>query len=212
MQGNQESFVMISYPFLYFLVMIANHTPLFFSWYYLPLMPGLLLLFFGAFLRLFPHNLFQRKWYQGEIFLGSLSVALIAVPALLMHFLPGWADSRQYEMLYMQASTTVQNQTANKLVYAPDIGVIGWNLEKARILDPIGLVSPISVDYINRYRETDSPELKMVQDLQPDFVISRNSFITNLIRDPEFQEDYQLIWQKDVTPQSNQKVLIYKRN
>lgn len=208
---NRESFIVIAYPFLYYFVMTVKRAPVFFSWYYLPLMPGFLLLFFGAFLHLFSNNHQARKRYQQEVIVGILGLILIIFPALLMQFFPGWSDARLAETLYHQASTAVQAQTSNKLVYAPDIGVIGWNLDKARILDPVGLVSPISVHYMDRFQGTDSVTIAMVKDLKPDFVIAREGFIADIIKNPDFQAHYQLIWQKSDPNHRDQKVVVYER-
>lgn len=209
--GNQHSLVMVSYPLLYFTVMIVQHAPLFFAWYYLPLMPGLLLLLFGAFQKLFSARTLIKNRYSQAVLFGLCGVSIVVVPALLMHFMPGWADSRQIERLYQEASASVQGETANTLVFAPDIGVIGWNLDQARILDPIGLVSPVSIRYLQEYRGLDFAAIYMVRDFEPDFVIAREGFISLLIDDPDFQENYQLSWQKSTVFEGQDKVVVYER-
>jgi hypothetical protein len=68
-----------------------------------------------------------------------------------MHIQPGWGISRDVENLYKQTSVEIANQVKDgSLILAPDIGTIGWYLDKAHILDPVGLVSPISLQYLNR--------------------------------------------------------------
>lgn len=210
-KGNWDSAVVIVYPLLYYFVMTVQHAPLFFSWYYLPLMPGFLLLFFGAFLHLFPGSPQVDRGNQRKILCASFGLVLIIFPAILMKVFPGWADSRQMERLYQKASNSIQDRAAGRLVFAPDIGVIGWNLGGARILDPIGLVSPVSLTYLDKFRGTDSASYEEIRDLQPDFVIAREGFISSIILNPGFSVDYQLIWQEKVAGGSDEKVVVYER-
>lgn len=149
--GHQESMVVITYPFLYYLVMTIRGAPMFFCWYYLPLMPGFLILFFGSLLYITGNlSSYQRFWFPNSVLFFSGTI-FIAIPALLMHIQPGWGISRDVENLYKQTSVEIANQVKDgSLILAPDIGTIGWYLDKAHILDPVGLVSPISLQYLNR--------------------------------------------------------------
>jgi hypothetical protein len=217
MKNNPESLIVIIYPLLYFLVMTIRRAPLFFSWYYLPLMPGLLLIFFSAFRYLVQ----PLKSGKQKILYGFFTFTLVFFPAILMQVFPGWSSSREIETLYHQASESIVNQSAKKLVFAPDIGVIGWNLPDAKILDPIGLVSPISLEYLERFVDPAIAKKALIKDLKPDFVVAQEWFIFDLTKDPEFLADYQLIWQKESVQKvswqqisgvdSTIKVLIFQR-
>lgn len=212
MKGNQISLVIISYPLLYALVMTIEHAPLFFSWYYVPLMPGLLLLFFGALQVIAPVRTGAQHRLQQGIRLGIPVLGFLLIPAVLMWLLPGWSDTRETERLFHQACDAIPDEASGQLVMAPDIGVIGWRLEKASILDPIGLVSPISVEYMEQKPGPGGINQDLVRDLQPDYVIAREGFIKDLIEDASFITDYNLVWHNETSPIVKQKVVVYKRN
>ena len=202
---GHELLLVSAYPLLYALVMASQHAPMFFTWYYLPLMPGLLLLFFAGLLKL-SRSLGAK---QQRLIITLASAALLLTPALLMHWLPGWADTREIEGLYHQASVQAKPLLRpGDWVLAPDIGTIGWDLDQARILDPIGLVSPISLSYLPQRQPDELVSLQLVRDLQPAVIIARDDFIKNLLADPQFRADYRIVWQKPAQHLAPARVLI----
>ena len=211
--SNTDAIVLIAYPFLYYIVMTAQNAPVFFSWYYLPLMPGLLILFFGAFLHLIQFPPFHTLINHQVELISLLGCLLVGIPALLMQVLPGWADTRVIEASFRQSCTLVHNQIQpGQIVLAPDIGVIGWELDTATILDPIGLVSPISLKYMSPGKEMGLVTEEMIKERQPDYIIAREDFIQNFIHNPNFLDRYQLIQPESNSAIIASKVLIYKRN
>lgn len=202
LRTERRVLVMVAYPMLYYLVMSFQHAPMFFVWYYLPLMPGLLLLFFSGVLEL--ANL--ARSYQSiarKVLLGGASAILVLTPALLLAWEPGWAVARTPEAAFGLACQQVQAQVQpGQVVFAPDIGVLGWCLEKARILDPIGLVSPLSLEYLKQRApgELIAPAIIFVE--KPDFIIARARFINAITARPDFSGTYRLLW--EYAPPSNQ--------
>ena len=205
-KNNKLGLIIVSYPILYYFIMTIRHVPVFFSWYYPPLIPGLLILFFSAFLELFSIPLWKPTKMVIPLFV--FVAMLISIPITLIHFFPGWADTREIESYYDQASSSIRDQATNKLIFSPDIGMIGWNLKNSRILDPIGLVSPMSLKYIDKHINTSEAFMYMIQDNKPDFVFARDNFLKSIIRDPDFIYNYQIIWQNK--SQVNE-VKVYKR-
>jgi arabinofuranosyltransferase len=209
--GNADALVVVAYPVLYYILMTVQHAPVFFSWYYLPLMPGFLLIFFGGILYLFrTPPLLGNARLQG-ILLSLFALILIGVPATLLHVLPGWADNRVIETTFRETSNSIQDEIQpGQVVMAYDIGVVGWDLSNSRILDPIGLVSPVSLKY---YVEKGTLNIiKMVEELKPDYVFCREIFITKLLNNPKFLADYRLIQQRSIPFPNNDRVLVFKKN
>jgi 4-amino-4-deoxy-L-arabinose transferase-like glycosyltransferase len=207
---SRETLVVVSYPILYFLGMVFVHGPIFFTWYYPPLMPGLLILLVGGEIYL-GGRLNARARLAS---LGGLSLGLIIVPALLLYFLPGWGITRSIEGGYQVACQRFDRAVQpGQLVFAPDIGVLGWCLGQARILDPIGLVSPESIPFMKGRSPLDSSSPELVYTLKPDFIVSRRLFIRNFLVEARFQQDYRLVWQQpnpDLTGEGDQ-VLGFER-
>jgi hypothetical protein len=201
LRSDRRALVMVVYPLLYFLVMSFQHAPLFFAWYYLPLMPGLLLLFFSGLLEL--ARLARR--YQSiarKVLLGGASMILVLFPGFLLALDPGWAAARTPEAAFGLACQQVQAQVQpGQVVFAPDIGVLGWCLEKARILDPIGIVSPISLNYMKQRAPGEFIAPVIILDEKPDFIIARAQFINAITARPDFSGLYRLIW--EYAPPSN---------
>lgn len=193
--NNRDGIIIVLYPILYFIFMMINHAPLFFSWYYPPLIPGFLLAIFCAYMEM-TSNLLNNVRVRG-IILGVFVFLLIFIPYLFIRSFPGWSDARDIEMLYNEASSSIHFQAKDKLVFSPDIGVIGWNLENSRIFDPIGLVSPQSLDYRNVQIDSSERYLYLINEFKPDFVFARDNFLLYLTKDSGFLEKYKIIWQKE---------------
>lgn len=192
------------YPVGYFTVMAIGHAPLFFSWYYPPLMPGVILVFFCGLIELISNSRIKEKYSPVPFGVGA--TVLIIVPLIFIHFSPGWADTRDIESLYDQASRSMEHNANNKLVFSPDIGVIGWNLAGSKILDPIGLVSPQSLD--PSIVESGDRNLQLIRKYEPDFVFARDQFLYSLTTNPEFLGKYFPIWHGS---SNNNFVTIFQR-
>lgn len=188
---SKEALIIIAYPLIYLAVMISQSAPIFFTWYYLPLMPGLLLYWFmGA--NWLIHKIGPQKRYS---LLAGFSIILLVVPGLLMTLWPGWALQRTIEKEFFQmcAATSPKVRTG-QMILAPDIGVIGWCHSSAKILDPIGLVSPESLPYLPERVNQELFSPRLIQDFQPDWIISREEFSGQFLDEAWFQADYTLVW------------------
>lgn len=195
LRTERRALVMVAYPMIYYLVMSFQRAPMFFVWYYLPLMAGLLLLFFSGVLEL--ANL--ARLYQStvrRVALGVASAILVLTPAFLLAWDPGWAAARTPEAVFGLACQQVQALVKpDQVVFAPDIGVLGWCLEKTRILDPTGLVSPLSLEYMKQRASGEMIAPAIIFGEKPDFIIARSQFITNIKAQPDFAGMYRLLWE-----------------
>ena len=177
------------YPLLYAGVMAAVNPPLYYAWYFGPLLPGLLLLLAAGLDGPGPARLGR---------LGLLCAGVVALPLALLAVSPNWPLSRAREPAFQAACEQIRPALApGATVLAPDIGVLGWCLDQALILDAAGLVSPEALPYLQPGQAV-APEL--VADFQPTYVVALEQFLKPaLLADPGFQADYELIWQQPVT-------------
>jgi hypothetical protein len=183
--------VLVVYPILYYLVMMQQRAPMFFIWYYIPLLPGFLLLIWTALQQLVT-RLPARLWNPAYI---AAAIVLVAVPTLYTYTYPDWTLVREAESAFRAASLQVKTQVQDQqVVFAPDIGVIGWELEHAYILDSVGLVSPQIVSYYAAIDDYDRMNPSAVQHFRPDFIIAHHPLFERLLSDPSFAQHYQLIW------------------
>ncbi|MCK5795305.1 MAG: hypothetical protein KAH12_11400 [Anaerolineales bacterium] len=209
-KNQSQALVMALYPIIYTAVMILLNPSMFFSWYFIPLMPGLLILMMGV------------VWYGLKlerktklIVASGLSLILLLVPAVLLNKLPSITLSRTREAAYWDACNYLSNHDlAGKSILAPDIGVIGWCLEDVNILDPIGLVSPESLIYNENLPPKELVSLQLLMDQQPDYIISLAHYIAPyIVENNEFQESYELIFEEDLLIVGNDhRIYIFKHN
>ena len=190
-QRRRAALVAAAYPLLYYAVMMQRQAPMFFLWYYPPLMPGLLFLLLAGLARL-GRRVNGRGW---ACLLAAFTLGLLLAPWVLMSWMPGWGVAREVESVYQKASDWLEPRLVDgQVVFAPDIGVLGWRLQQAVILDPIGLVSLESMAYMDKRAPGELLAPAMIHDLRPDYVVSRRRFIEPLLNDPAFQQAYTLVW------------------
>ncbi len=120
------------------------------------------------------------------------------------------------ELLYDQVGRWLEPRLQrHDLVAAGDIGVLGFNTG-ARMLDLVGLVSPVSStyyplpdsDYVINFAI--SPDL--IADLLPDYVVFLDSYgQRTLLVDPRFSADYVLLETFPTDLYSSQAMRVYAR-
>ena len=149
-KGGTESvpWEMLAWPFLYFLFFtVTKSSYILFTWYYLPVLP-FLLLFLAAGLDRLASGLLPEKaaW-------AALLVFLIGVPVqTLRQELPRkhvFAEAAR-EGRYKEAARIVDSLAAPgeiPLVMTDEVGAIGY-WSHARILDTHGLLSPEALPYL----------------------------------------------------------------
>jgi len=211
-QAQKHLWFWLAYPWLYFIT-FAVANPLIFRWYLTPPLPAYLL----AILVGVEHVLRQiasvlRIKEQLVVRSSLISIFVVLLPLGLT--LRGWtlhpdhAQSRpapdmafiKLELLYRQAADylipEISAQSDLPLLAAGDVGVLGF-YTGARILDTVGLNSPVS----SRYYPLDPayyvinyaipPDL--IVDQQPDYVVILEVYgRLGLLQDPRFQAAYLL--------------------
>ncbi len=207
---NPRGLVICSYPLIYIVLMSIINPSMYFSWYFVPLIPGLLI------------NLFASIWYRPKLskkykFIAAsfLSILLVIVPVYLLNTKPSWPLSRSREIAFWDASKSIsEHNLKNKVVLAPDIGVIGWSLADASILDPIGLVSPEAIIYSTDLPPDQLVSPEMIKDKRPDYIISLDQFINPAVIDDEyFQKSYTSVYEMNVEiVNTNQSLYVFQLN
>jgi uncharacterized membrane protein len=190
LRRKDPSLVLVAYPILYYLIMFQQKPPMHFNWYYVPLMPGYLLLFWAAL-----QNIITRmpiRWRVPSFLL--VAVMLVAIPFIQLNRTPGFRIERFGEGAFQAASMQIHPQTQQQqVVFAPDIGAIGWELDNAYILDSVGLVSPQIIEYYEVINNFNSVNPDVVAHFRPDFVILHQNRIDGLLPIHSFADQYRLI-------------------
>lgn len=199
----------LSFPFLFSLLMSIQNPAMWFPWYYLPLIPiGILSLVSAAWFS----TETERSWRWLTI--GILIALIPGIPLTINHFYPSWDPDRQREAVYWEACQEVEPEIqAGDTVLAPDIGVIGWCLDQAKILDPIGLVSPEALPYQQALSPNQWISPDLISDFQPEYIIAFDYYLQHaLAASSVIEDDYLLVWQREISIQSeNRRLLILKR-
>lgn len=200
LKHQPKALIVGSYPIIYSIVMILINPSMIFSWYFVPLIPGILVLSMGL---IWYGPFVENK--SKEILLLILSLVMILVPFYFLKKQPSSLVSRSREASFWNACIhLLDHDLVNTSVLAPDIGVIGWCLEDVKILDPIGLVSPESLPYYKNLPTNQYVSLELLKDQQPDYIISLDHYIfPEMINSNFFQEHYELIYEYDVTIAGN---------
>ncbi len=196
LKHQSKAMIMGFYPILYIILMILLNPSMIFSWYYIPLIPGMLILTMGLIL----YGLEATRKTK-LVVASALSLILLLVPAFLLNKQPSSLLSRAREAAFWDVCNFLSDHDLiDKSVLAPDIGVIGWCLEEVNVLDPIGLVSPETLAYSKDLPPGELVSLKLIKDKQPDYIITLDYFITpNILGSNDFKETYELIYESNVS-------------
>jgi len=209
-RSRLAALTMVAYPLVYGAVMSWLNPAMYFSWYFLPLIPGLLILMMGGIWCGPRWSRQVRLWG-----VGTLAFVMVALPAALLVVHPNWPLSRAREAKFWEACAAIQNQVRpQEWIMAPDIGVLGWCLEQVNVLDPVGLVSPEAAPYLHGLAPGQLVTPALVADKHPKYVIALAQFVDPyLVQDLTFRTSYQVIWQEDVRiVDTVQPLYIFQRN
>jgi len=194
---------------VYLLALAVFNAPMFFPWYYYPALPSLL---FGVVSAVwFLPNLSRR---MRSACAGMVLIAAIVSPAYHMAVTRPWPTSREREAVFRELCSTLNREVRPKdVVLAPDIGVIGWCLAEAEIVDPIGLVSPAAIRFLGV-----DPDLRVISPAlvaasEPDYIVTVDQYMAPLLVDRErFIREYEQIWDREFSVSGDvQQLLVFRR-
>jgi len=235
---NSRTWPMVAYPWLYFLTFaIAN--PLIFRWYLTPPLPFYFLAILIGAEQLLSQILQRKSTRSGDnpgftpmLHTGLAAVLLVLLPASLnlrdwrLH--PDHGPDRpapqmayiQLELLYHEAAEWVSGEIATLDVTprlaAGDVGVLGF-ITGTRILDTVGLNSPISTQYYpldpDLYVINYAIPPKLILHERPDYLVILEVYgRAGLLKDPRFIKEYQLRRKIATDMYGSDGMLIYQRN
>jgi hypothetical protein len=229
-KSDRNLLIWIAYPWLYFIT-FALPNPLLFRWYLTPPLPayfffillGLEQVLASIFTRnktTAPRPAAWRAWA-----ITALLVILPLIPTLSEWQLhPDHGPDRpapemafiKLELLYRQAADYLAPQlTSNTMLAAGDVGVLGF-YTPARILDTVGLNSPVSLNYYpldDRYYVINyAIPADLILDQKPDFVVILEVYgRLTLLKDPRFLAQYDLLRTLPTDIYGSNGLLIFKR-
>lgn len=213
---RRETWAVMAYPWIYFAAFaIAN--PLIFRWYLVPPLP---VYFLGIFLGV------ERLTRDVKAHLIA-PVVIVAALALTIH---GWvlepeggptrpAPTMAYiqlEGLYQDVATDLLPRLApGDTVAAGDIGALGYFTD-AHILDTIGLISPVSLDYYpipaEDYVINYAIPARLIDEQQPEWLVMLEVYGRNtLLEDAEFLASYRLTQEIPTDIYGSKAMLVFRR-
>ncbi len=223
-RASPHTWPFLAFPWLY-LITFAIPNPLIFRWYLTPPLPAYMLiilvgaeqllssLFSGTRRKKNVENLPPQNGKPGRAQQFAIVLIVIAAPTLLS--LRGWVlhpdhgltrpapDMAWYklELLYLQAAEMLAPEMEQQTGVAPllaagDVGVLGY-FTSARILDTVGLNSPISTQYYpadpSFYITNYAIPPDLILDNLPDYVVILEVYgRAGLLKDPRLWETYTL--------------------
>jgi len=223
-----NSLPFILFPWVYFAA-FAIGNPLIFRWYLTPPLP-----FYVLFIALGVQTLAaQVKLRPPAKGWRALAALLVLLPTLLS--LRGWSlhpaqlPERpapgmawiELELLYAHAARFLQphlSASAQPItVAAADVGMLGYQLPRARILDLVGLNSketlpyyPLDAKYYGDFVYAIPPDL--VMDQLPDYVVILEIYGRHgLLQDPRFLSAYHLVHSIPTNIYGTDGLVVYER-
>lgn len=203
------------YPIAYWLGLSLGN-PLLFFWYYPPLIWA-----FDMFTLLGVATLAARiSVVAREVVLTGVIVGLIIIQWVgLGPFRDQWSvDLRQREFAYAAAAPDLASLIEpDSKVALPEIGVLGYVLDRAYIIDTVGLVSPQAIPYRLRAPAPDQTinyaiANEAIAQLRPDYVITLEIFARpTLLQSSQFLKDYQLVRTFAANDFDSRGLLVFKR-
>ena len=217
LRARIQAWSIFIFPVLYFIAFsIAN--PLIFRWYLTPPLP---VFFLGIFLGV---DRITQDFKKNFIFWIFTLLAFLLT-------LNGWTVKPDHgptrpapemafiklELMYEKVGVDIKDTLeADQTLAAGDIGALGY-FTQARILDTVGLISPVSAiyyplpksDYVINY--TIPTDLILTE--KPDYFVTlevygRNTFIA----DEDFQAAYHLLKKYDTDLYGSKGMLVFQRN
>ncbi len=225
-RAERSAWPWLVYPWLY-LAAFAIPNPLIFRWYLTPPLPAyFFMILCGA------EELLRALFSGGKPAAGWRRW----LPAALILLLPLASQMSEWrwrldhgpqrpapemafiklELLYRQAAEiTAANMTPETVLAAGDVGVLGY-YTPARILDTVGLNSPLSLNYYPLdpalYAINYAVPPRLILDQQPDYLILLEVYgRLGLLRDPQFQQTYTLLETLPTDIYGSNGLLIYRR-
>jgi len=203
------------YPPIYVLgLSLAN--PVIFVWYYPPL-----LVFLDALVLLGAAELIRapRTRVRYATFLVVVMMLLVVQWRGVADLTARWPiDLRQRELVYEQAAADLNGLVKpGEKVALPEIGALGYALDRAYIIDTVGLVSPEAIPYLLKQPAPGQTfnyaiSNESIAALNPAYVITLEIFARpTLLQSEDFMRAYQIVKAYDAHDFGSQGLLVFRR-
>jgi hypothetical protein len=211
-----EAWPLAVYPWVYFAAFsVAN--PLIFRWYLSPPLPLYVL---GIALGL--EGLTRSRRAQPIRIVASGLIVILLLNSWTLK--PDHGPTRpapkmayiKLEQIYTQVAERLQpSLKPEDVIAAGDIGALGYFTD-ARILDTVGLVSPVTLEYFpipdSYYVINYAIPPELIMDQQPQYIVILEVYgREGLLRDSEFNREYQLIDSIPTDIYGSRAMLVFKR-
>jgi hypothetical protein len=215
-RSRPEVWPLAAFPAAYlFAFSLAN--PLIFRWYLVPPLPLYVLGICLGFEQLSQNRFASYLKYGFAILVMTLTLNAWTIhpdhgltrPAPKMAYV-------QLEELYIQAAEDLQPVLDdNDVIAAGDIGALGY-FTRARILDTVGLITPVTLDYFpiapEHYVINYAVPSDLIIDQQPDYLVILEVYgRAGLLRDERFNEGYRLIATYPTDIYGSKAMLVFER-
>jgi hypothetical protein len=227
LRRRPSAWPVVIFPAVYFIAYAAAN-PLIFRWYLAPPLPIYFILILAGIQRVGEDlgRVLRRpdggRW--ANVVLGGVTAVFVALSLRAWTLNPDHGPSRpapvmawhQLELIYTEIGEQLAAQAGPQTVVAAgDVGALGY-YSGARILDTVGLMSPVAAQYypldpaLHVISYAIAP--KLIADQQPDFVVLLEVYgRLGLLRDPGFQAAYELAWQVPTDIYGSDGMLIFRR-
>lgn len=217
LKQNKHTWPWVAYPWFYFATFAIAH-PLIFRWYLTPPLPAYILLILMGVERMIRDLLRLpgsgvESQNRAPRWRSAFLALLLAIPCFLVLNNWAWRPDHglvrpapkmawyQIELLYRQVAGELQpeiqaHQGKQPVLAAGDVGVLGF-FSSARILDTVGLNSPVSTRYYPLdpalYTINYAIPPQLILDQKPDYLVILEVYgREGLLKDPRFWNLYQL--------------------
>jgi len=190
-----------------FYVVVGLRGVRLFPWYLVPIEPFYLL---GAAAGLARVGATRSAWLAALLVLWQLPAVDWRQPLL-----PVGANHAREQVMLDVGYGLAENSLPTAVIAAPEIGALGY-ASNLRILDTVGLVSPVAIPYYPLPREqvlTDNAiPPRLILDQQPDVVVTLDAFAQlSLLPDAAFQRQYVLERAYPAAVWQSEELLVFRR-
>jgi hypothetical protein len=203
-QSNRLAWLVGFYPLIVVAVYLVTglRGSIMAEWYLLPILPFWILPLLAGIDELLRRaaGAYRYATWAALAILGMATVAGFDLGRRVQHNpampLATWEER---ELLYQQAAAEIRSSAyEGALVAAPEIGALGFYCD-CRILDTVGLVSPVSLSHYplpnGEYSINNAIPNDLIRAEEPDYIVSLEIFLRNtLLTDEHFLANYTPIW------------------
>jgi arabinofuranosyltransferase len=202
-----QPFVAFGVLYFGFYALVGLRGVRIFPWYLVPIIPLYLLVAAAGLARF---GGLRMPWLAALLLVWQLPTIDWRQPLL-----PS-GETLLREQLFAEVGQGLRLSLApTAVVAAPEIGALGY-LSNLRVLDTVGLVSPVALPYYplppDAFVTDNAIPARLIEDQRPDVVVTLDAYMQRtLLVDPAFQRDYYLEAAYPATVWQSKELLVFRR-